>query len=426
MNVIKQYLNRYAEPESKIVDALFENVTARYKYCVVIPAHDENSDFLLRLSQHSSLKEAAQQVLLILVVNRPDGSPPNPHNQQLCRSVLNSNLVTNKEHLTLAKFNKLNILLVDRSSSENTIALKHGVGLARKIGSDIAVKLHHMNKLDTNWFYSTDADAYLPNNYFSDVIFTASQQNSISACVFNFSHQRQPNPVSEATCMYETALKYYRSGLEWAGSPYAFYTLGSTLAITIDAYCKVRGFPKRPAGEDFYLLNKLAKVGNVVFRPDIHIELEARLSQRVPFGTGPAVQEILNLHNNNQEYCYYDPKIFIFLKQWLDWITHSSNHYFAARTSKKPVTTVIKAHFSLATAELPNEVILAAESLSFIKFIEHAAQQCHNEKNFLNHFHDWFDGFKTLKFIHYIQAQYLPSKTLQQCLYESKSHWIPK
>ena len=49
-------------------------------------------------------------------------------------------------------------------------------------------------------------------------------------------------------------------GLGFAGSPYAYHSVGSTLAVRAEAYAIVRGVPKRAAGEDFYLLDKLAKV----------------------------------------------------------------------------------------------------------------------------------------------------------------------
>ena len=64
-----------------------------------------------------------------------------------------------------------------------------------------------------------------------------------------------------ATALYELRLHHYVLGLEYAGSPYAYHTLGSCLAVKADAYAQVRGFPKRAGAEDFYLLNKLAKLG---------------------------------------------------------------------------------------------------------------------------------------------------------------------
>ena len=92
--------------------------------------------------------------------------------------------------------------------------------------------------------------------------------------------------------MYELSLRYYVNRLEYAGSPYAFHTVGSCLAVDATSYAKVRGFPRRNAAEDFYLLNKLAKVGWIRRLRAPVIEIEARASARVPFGTGPALARV--------------------------------------------------------------------------------------------------------------------------------------
>ncbi len=80
----------------------------------------------------------------------------------------------------------------------------------------------------------------------------------------------------------------------------------------------MRGFPKREAGEDFYLLNKLAKVGTVLELaegPDNEaIRIESRRSDRVPFGTGAAVNRITALADPLGEFRFYDPSVFELLK----------------------------------------------------------------------------------------------------------------
>ena len=45
------------------------------------------------------------------------------------------------------------------------------------------------------------------------------------------------------------------------------------------------GFPRRNATEDFYILNKLAKVGSIARLAGTPVILEGRLSDRVPIGT---------------------------------------------------------------------------------------------------------------------------------------------
>lgn len=423
MNTIDKYLRDYAEPETKHLENLFASNKECYQYCVVIPIYDENTDFLIRLQQHLRIKD----VLLIVVINQPDTSSANSKNKYLYEYVLNGKIVASAGNLSHVCLDKLDILLVDRFSKNNTIPSKQGVGLARKIGGDIAVKLYKVKRLIKPWFYSTDADAHLPNNYFSDAFGSFYQKKPVSACVFDFAHKRNSSLVSQATYMYEIAIKYYRNALKWAGSPYAFFTLGSTLSVAIDAYCKVRGFPKRAAGEDFYLLNKLAKIGEVSFQENIHIQLDARISQRVPFGTGPAVQEILNQKSQQQEYCYYSPQIFIYLKHWIDYVNHSCDCYFddieTLRQSKTAPKVTLTSFFKASFNRLPDEVIAATDALGFNKFIEHANKQCHDKKNFLAHFHDWFDSFRTLKFVHYMQDHFISAKPLQECLQESTPYW---
>ena len=123
------------------------------------------------------------------------------------------------------------------------------------------------------------------------------------------------------TQLYEYSLRYYVAGLSYAGSPYAFHTIGSTLAVNAVHYARVRGFPRRQAGEDFYLLNKLAKVGSVrqlSAETDCEpIDIAARRSDRVPFGTGAAVGKLMELENPATEFLLYHPAVFGLLRGWL-------------------------------------------------------------------------------------------------------------
>src|SRR6185503_7192191 len=67
--------------------------------------------------------------------------------------------------------------------------------------------------------------------------------------------------VDRAHNIYEVFLRYYVLGLAAAGSPWAMHTIGSSLAVDLDAYAAVRGVPRRDAAEDFYLVSKVAKLG---------------------------------------------------------------------------------------------------------------------------------------------------------------------
>ena len=70
--------------------------------------------------------------------------------------------------------------------------------------------------------------------------------------------------------------------------------MGSCLAVRPEAYAAVRGFPRKNAAEDFYVLDKLAKVGTIARLAGTPLLLEGRLSDRVPFGTGKALSDLVS------------------------------------------------------------------------------------------------------------------------------------
>ncbi len=412
-------MSRYAEPEASKVEALLPALPRHYKNIVVIPAFDESCQFIERLSQHPNISSA----LAIIVINQPEDTNVNSNNDLLFKHLVNGTTQKfNHHNLFFIRTDNFDAVVIDRFSSGQQIPIKQGVGLARKIGSDVACKIINDGNLNIPWIYSADADAHLPENYFSlkKTPSTApnlpAKKQEYSACVFDFTHSKNNSRESIATQLYEQGLKYYRSGLLWAGSPYAFYTLGSTLAFTPEAYCKVRGFPKKPGAEDFYLLNKLAKVGAVYYEPEIIVLLDSRISERIPFGTGPAVKKIITLAENNEAYHYYAPQIFGALKTWLTWVTGDLAKFLRQNNDLNAIWRPI------AQTSLSPEIIAAIDSIQFNNFISHAVVQCKTPKMFLSHFHEWFDGFKTLKFIHFLQNNYFPPQNITQCL-SAQEHW---
>ena len=74
--------------------------------------------------------------------------------------------------------------------------------------------------------------------------------------------------------------------------------------------CQGSRVPKRSAGEDFYLLNKLAKVGDVVPLRGQAIRLSNRQSNRVPIGTGPAMHSLVSNLQANEWPTFYAPASF--------------------------------------------------------------------------------------------------------------------
>ena len=132
-----------------------------------------------------------------------------------------------------------------------------GVGLARKIAADTAVKLIENKHIINPWIYSTDADVILPKDYFNCITRVTKETLAIS---LPFKHIHQGSISEKTQAVYDFKLYYYQLGMKYIGSKYDFIPLGSTIVVHVNAYTQVRGFPTRAAGEDFYLLNKIARI----------------------------------------------------------------------------------------------------------------------------------------------------------------------
>ena len=403
--ITEDYIANYAEAKaSSLAQLVFDTLKneARFEHVVVIPCFDESPAFAERLHRSALWSEST---LVVVVINQTLGSPLSQKNHVLWQYFINQpNTRELDDSLILSRCTPLSaeqtptasaFLAVDCFRPGKQLPTKQGVGIARKLGCDMALCLQAQGLIVDDWIYSTDADTHLPNAYFSKPT-----DDSI-AMVFDHQHIQVQNDVEKdsiflATQLYEQAINYYTAGLVWAKSPYAFPTLGSCLAVRADAYAHSRGFPKRAAAEDFYLLNKLAKIGIVSWRKDITIRIEARLSGRNPFGTGPAVTSIIDKQQSIDDYCYYAPESFFELKALLETVIHQLAN-----------TNVLR---------LTGKMASALADLKIDTFIDHLEKQHLTGRLAVKAWHDWFDAFKTLKFIRYLQQHHYPSLPLQQCL----------
>lgn len=418
-----QYLSQYAETETIAI----ANISSEHlknnlaNHTLIIPAFNESDDFLLRLKTHP-----VSRCFFILVINSPDNrTAGNENNQRLHQTALNSGeIIWQKENLSLIEWPQENyVILVDRFSNSLKLPEKQGVGLARKIACDIAIQLIKNQLLSTRFIHSSDADAFLPDDYFlqTDGIFqNKKQSDQISGAVYRFEHSKENTVIADATHIYEQSLHYYVDGLRWANSHYAFHTIGSCLAIFPQYYCQVRGFPKKSGGEDFYLLNKLAKLGNIISLKGQAIHLQARASNRVPFGTGPAVSKIIASQLGDQ-FPSYDPGIFIELKKLLSDFSRLSQQDDEQDGNSPTSTSLTESDCHVWLDSLTPVTRKALVSLAINKLFHHLIHQCKHDEQRKHHILTWFDAFKTLKFIHFLQEHALPAIPLNQALKKSQA-----
>lgn len=281
----RKYQARYAEPEAVVADAPAFQCAPPFGHVLTIPVASEGEGFLKNLAL--TPEGVRGPVLVILVLNaRSDRPLWQEENARLLERLSAEYPVI--DHLGDVRWLRHptgTVCVMDRSAPAHCFGPRDGVGRARKIAGDIAHRLVMAGRVRSPWIHFTDADARLPADYFARV--PAADSGPLpTALVYPFRHE------GAAAQIYEAKLQYYVDGLRWAGSPYAFHTVGSTMVVSARAYAQARGVPKRQAGEDFYLLNKLRKLGPVRTLSGAPIGLSGRASDRVPFGTGPAVRRI--------------------------------------------------------------------------------------------------------------------------------------
>ena len=404
---VEKYLQHYSEAEAGVIAPPLPG----YRYVLTIPAYREGG---VLLDQLENLLRVNHAVLVILVINRPTPATPTRTPDAPCSADTElAGIISQRYRPLLADGtseyfdmgNSNTLLTIDRYTAGRGIPLRQGVGLARKIAADIACRFIHQGLIKSPWIHSSDADVCWPADYF-DV--TARVPTAASALLYPFRHQTPTGEIGLAAQLYEFSLRYYVAGLQWAASPYAVHTVGSTLAVHYQHYAKVRGFPRRSAGEDFYILNKLAKTGPVVSLAGPCLLVADRLSDRVPFGTGPACGKIMALSHPFEDYQYYHPQCFIQLRSALDLLrqlaaAEAPLQIWQMQLSKRPMQPFVRQLQDMGTGAA----------------IDHASQQSRDPEQFSRHLTTWFDAFRTLKFVHGIRAHYHPSTSLRMLLPEA-------
>jgi len=247
---MRAYLEKYAEPEARATLAIGD---AKWNDVVAMPLYEEHEQVLACLN---AIAATRQNVLVIAVVNARAASESNA----LCLKLLGAS----GHQFSLVSYSPTLTLLIVDKASRDFFPPNQGVGLARKIGCDLALRLKLENRIASHVVHTTDADARVAPDYFALVARGERRGvgKKIAAWIHPFTHDLDAEGNLPLR-LYEISLRYYVLGLEWAKSPYAYHTIGSTMAIDFEAYAQVRGFPRREAAEDFYLLAKLAKVGAI-------------------------------------------------------------------------------------------------------------------------------------------------------------------
>ena len=184
-----------------------------------------------------------------------------------------------------------------------------GVGWARKVLFDSIAG-------DNELIVSLDADTAIDAEYLQAVINTMNAAPQASVFFVPYYHPLSGDESLDRPMLrYECYMRHYLIALLRIRNPYAFTALGSSMVFPASAYRRVGGITPMASGEDFYLMQKFAKTGDLVTcfaepydNARLAVRPQGRRSSRVPFGTGPAIAR--GMDAIELSYPFYRPEAF--------------------------------------------------------------------------------------------------------------------
>jgi hypothetical protein len=279
-----------------------------------------------------------------------------------------------------------------------------GVGLARKTAMDEA--LYRFNQLEQpdGIIVSLDADTLVDRNYFRSVLNHFKEHPRDVGVTIPFQHLTEglPEKQQKGIRTYEQYLWYYKNALDWAGYPHAMYTIGSAFAVTSEAYMKRGGMTRRKAGEDFYFLQTLTQTGHVGEVKSTMVYPSARVSLRVPFGTGPFMKKWMA--NPDEALMTFNFQAFRDLK----FIFDRRQLFYRAEQSRRT-----------EGGELwPVSVQSYLTEEKVMPELEELARNCSHVEIFNNRFFQVFNAFRILKFLNFSHLRFYEKTSIDICMEE--------
>ncbi|MBR4677614.1 MAG: glycosyltransferase family 2 protein [Bacteroidales bacterium] len=367
-NFFDTYFSRYNVLEPHIAEKPDKDL----KTVVVIPCYNE-PDILKPLKSLLKCSPTKYPVEIIVVVNAKENS---------------SEEVLAQNRLSVNEINEFSKHFSTREKKffcfeENNLPKKHaGVGFARKIGMDEAVRRFCSIDNGDGVIVNFDADCTCHENYLKEIENFFLKNQKAEGVSISFEHdvfdENFPEENREAIAKYELYMRYYIAAQRFAGFPYAFQTVGSAFAVRVKPYCLEGGMNRRQAGEDFYFLQKIIPRGKFFSLNTAKVFPSIRQSLRVPFGTGVSIKQTANSDYN--VYCF---ESFLVLKSFF---------------LRGEIQTVMQKFL---------------EKNGYFEALKEMKENSATEKTFLKRFFVWFDAFRLLKFLNFSHESYFKKKTVE-------------
>jgi hypothetical protein len=278
-----------------------------------------------------------------------------------------------------------------------------GAGMARKIGMDEAIRRFDAAGCSEGVIVSLDADCLVSTNYLQQIESVFTKNKSCFAATIHFKHrveEMKDEKQRTGIQLYEDYLHYYKKALDFAGFPDSIYTIGSAFAVRADAYVKQGGMNRRQAGEDFYFLNKLTKLGKIKEIQETVVYPSARISDRVPFGTGAAMSKWMKEEDDlTLTYNFAAFRDLKFLFEQVDIFFRINAEEYSERLSS-----------------LPDSIQEYLQSVDFESKLTEVNQNSSSLASFRKRFFQFFDGFIILRFLNFAHLKYYPRQDLMEAI----------
>lgn len=265
---------------------------------VAIPVLDE-LDYLPHTLASIAQQRSSFPFTVYLCINQPDAWWDDVEHLPICEN----------NQATLALLREplpFEVQVLDYSSRGRGWRGKdYGVGWARKKLFERIIE----RAKEKDILISMDADTTFPDDYFESIGHSFQQNPEWHAISVPYYHPLTHNDLLDRTMLrYEIYMRNYTLNMLHIQSPYAFSALGSAIAVRVSSLRKIGGITPMKSGEDFYLLQKLRKMGTVGLWNRVPVYPGTRFSQRVAFGTGPAMQK--GAYGNWDSYPIYHHTLF--------------------------------------------------------------------------------------------------------------------
>jgi cellulose synthase/poly-beta-1,6-N-acetylglucosamine synthase-like glycosyltransferase len=273
---------------------------------------------------------------------------------------------------------------------------KGGVGWARKVVMDEAAR-----KLgEQGIIMCLDADCLVAKNYLTAVHDYFQRHPLCMAVSIYYEHNLTSLDPVVRSCIvqYEMHLRYLVHVIRWTGHPFAFQTVGSAMAVRRSAYLAQGGMNTRQAGEDFYFLQKFIELNSLCEVTGTAVYPSARISNRVPFGTGKAMQKLLS---ESPEWFTTDFVIFRLVKPLLQNVELIRTFLLEEKNADSYLHLQEKMNFS-------QDIIPFLKSIEFISHCRKVLVHTNTPASFRQRFFRYFNAFMMIRYMHFMRDQLYP------------------